>query len=137
MGSWPLWTDRSVIKAHLPPVFQGKYEDTVLIIDCTEFRCEVPKDPTKQSELYSEYKSHDTFKGLIGISPHVSVTFISQLYCGHITDRELTAKSGLYDLLEKGDKVMADKGFDIQDMLAEKGVVLFIPPKRKKKGKCN
>ena len=26
---------------------------------------------------------------------------------------------------------MADKGFDIQDILAEKGVIFFIPPKRK------
>lgn len=27
---------------------------------------------------------------------------------------------------------MADKGFDIQDILAEKEVVLFMPPKKKK-----
>ena len=131
MGSWPLWIDRATVKENLPPVFKGKYEDTIVIIDCTEFRCEVPKDPSKQSELYSEYKSHDTFKGLIGISPHVAVTFVSQLYCGQISDREITLKSGLCDLLQEGDKLMADKGFDIQDILAKRGVVLFVPPKRK------
>ena len=102
-----------------------------MIIDCTEFRCKVPKDPVKQSELYSDCKSHDTFKGLLAIAPHVAVTFVSQLYCGNISDREITIKSGLCGYLENGDKVMADKGFDIQDILAEKGVIFFIPPKRK------
>ena len=131
MGSWPLWIRREIVKANLPAVFKGKYEDTVLIIDCTEFRCEVPKDPVKQSELYSDCKSHDTFKGLLAIAPHVAVTFVSQLYCGNISDREITIKSGLCGYLENGDKVMADKGFDIQDILAEKGVIFFIPPKRK------
>ena len=101
MGSWPLCIDRATVKQNLPPVFKGKYEDTIAIIDCTEFRCEVPKDPLKQSELYSEYKSHDTFKGLIGISSHVAVTFVSQLYCGQISDCKITLKSGLCNLLKK------------------------------------
>ena len=120
MGSWPLWIRREIVKANLPAAFKGQYEDTDLIIDCTEFRCEVPKDPVKQSELYSDYKSHDIFKGLLGIAPHVAVTFVSQLYCGNVSDREITIKSGLCRYLENGDKVMADKGFDVQDILAEK-----------------
>ncbi len=36
MGSWPLWIDRATVKENLPPVFKGKYEDTIVIIDCTE-----------------------------------------------------------------------------------------------------
>lgn len=131
MGSWPLWIEHSVIRENLPSVFRGEYEDTIAIIDCTEFKCEVPKDPVKQSEFYSEYKSHDTFKGLIGISPHAAVTFVSQLYGGHISDREITVESGLCNFLKRGDKLMADKGFNIQDILAKYGVVLFVPPKRK------
>ena len=131
MGSWPLWIRQYIVKANLPAVFKGKYEDTVVIIDCTEFRCEVPKDAVKQSELYSDNKSHDRLKGLIGIVPHVAVTFVSQLYCGNISDREITNKSGLCRYLENGDKLMADKGFDVQDILAERGAILFVPPKRK------
>lgn len=137
MGSWPLWIDRSAKKANLPPMFAKVNTKIQLsLLTCTEFKGEVPKDPLKQSELYSDYKIHDTCKGLIGISPNVSVTFISQLHCGQISDRELTIKSGLCDFLEKGDMVMTDKGFDIQDILAEKEVVLFMLPK-KRKGGCN
>ena len=36
-----------------------------------------------------------------------------------MSDKELTAMSGLVDLLEEGDEVMADKGFEIQDILSK------------------
>jgi hypothetical protein len=68
---------------------------------------------------------------LIGIVPHVTVTFVSQLYCENISDRKITIKSGLCRYLENGDKVMVDKGFDVQDIFAERGAILFVPPKRK------
>ena len=53
---------------------------------------------------------------------------MSKLYGGSISDRELTIKSGLLDILEPGDSVMADKDFTIADLLAARGVSLNIPP---------
>ena len=49
-------------------------------------KCEKPEDLQKQSEFYSEYKSHNTFKALIGISPNVWVTFVGSLY-GQIVEK--------------------------------------------------
>ncbi len=46
----------------------------------------------------------------------------------NISDRELTIKFGLLDLLEPGDSIMADKGFTIADLLHDRGVDLNIPP---------
>ena len=40
----------------------------------------------------------------------------------------LTKKSGLLDLLEKGDSIMADRGYNIQDDLTPLGVKVNIPP---------
>lgn len=130
LGSLPVWASREVIKLHLPEAFKGRFENVRCIIDCTEIKCEKPQDRQKQSEFYSEYKAHNTYKGLVGISPNVWVTFVSNLYGGSISDREIVEKSHFVDLSEHPDEVMADRGFEIQDLLATKQVRLFIPPKR-------
>ena len=67
-------------------------------------------------------------KGLIGITPCGAICFVSTLYTGGISDKEITRCSGILDLLEAGDSVMADKGFDIGNMLQEYNVELNIPP---------
>ena len=41
----------------------------------------------------------------------------------------LTEVSGFLNMLDKGDGVMADKGFLIDLMLAEKGCMLYTPPR--------
>ena len=53
---------------------------------------------------------------------------MSKLYPGNTSDKELIRKSGLLDLLETGDSIMADRGFDIMEDLAPRGVKLNIPP---------
>ena len=43
---------------------------------------------------------------------------------------EIVKSSSYVDLLDENNLIMADQGFDIQDLLASKKVTLFIPPKR-------
>jgi len=70
------------------------------------------------SEFFSSYKNHTALKGLIAISPAGHVSFISQLYTGSISDREITERSGFLDHpFGANDSIMADKGFTIQDLL--------------------
>ena len=97
---------------------------TRVIIDATEIYVEQPELPELQQMTFLKYKNDNTYKGLIGISPNRVVTFISSLYPGSISDKELT-RSGIFDLLEPRDSVMADRGFDIED-LTLRGVRLNI-----------
>ena len=88
----------------------------------------MPSSLLLNSELFSSYKNHVTFKALVGIAPSGAVTFISQLYTGSISDREIVTRSGFLDQqFIEGDSVMADKGFTIQYLLPL-GVSLNIPP---------
>ena len=50
------------------------------IIDCTEFYVEKPCKPSSQRSTYSQYKSANTFKLLVSMSPILHFNFVSQLY---------------------------------------------------------
>ena len=52
---------------------------------------------------------------------------MSDLYAGRSSDKQITKDCGILDLLEEGDSIIADKGFEIADDLP-KGVTLNIPP---------
>jgi len=70
----------------------------------------------------------DEIELLVGISPSGAFTFVSELWTGSTSDRKITQESGLVDLLEKGDHVMADREFNIRDLLTKKTVHLNILP---------
>ena len=73
------------------------------------------------------YKNRNTLKLLVGVSPNRVITFLSPLYGGRISDKELTQQSNLLSLLEPGDSIMADRGFDL-DSLMPQGTYVNIPP---------
>ena len=75
---------------------------------------------------WSSYKHWNTAKLLVGITPTGVVSFIPPLWTGSISDKEIVKQSGLLNLLETGDAVMAGKGFQ-DDLLALKKVHLVSP----------
>ena len=86
---------------------------------------ERPSALDNQSSCYSSYKSRPTMKSLVGITPSGVVGFVSELYPGSTTDKEITVKSGFLKMLERGDEVMADKGF--LTGIVRVGATLTIP----------
>ncbi|XP_062598414.1 uncharacterized protein LOC134259831 [Saccostrea cucullata] len=128
LGCLPIWPDLDIVKQNMPECFKTTFPNTRVILDCTEIRVQTPSAKVLNSQSYSNYKSHTTFKGLIGITPHGAVCFVSRLFTGNISDKDVTQRSGILDLLEQGDDVMVDKGFLIQDLLDSVGAHLIIPP---------
>ena len=124
----PLWPPKEVVQGSMPSCFREAYPTTRVIIDATEIFIEKPSLPELQQMTFSSYKNTNTFKGLIGISPAGVITFVSKLFPGSISDKQITRRSGLLQLLKRGDSVMADRGFEIQDELTLIGVRLNIPP---------
>ena len=83
------------------------------------------KHHPSQSITFSSYKHHDTAKGLKGIV--VILSFVSSLYAGRVSDKKFTNDCGILKLLEPGDELMADRGFDTESDIPD-GVLLNIPP---------
>ena len=113
----------------MPEPFKKTYPSTRCIIDYTEPFCQRPGSLSVQNSLYSNYKHHVTYKRLVGIAPSGAVTFVSQLYPGSTSDKEIVLKCGILEkkLWEENDSVMADRGFLIHEDVKKIGVTLNIP----------
>ena len=112
----------------MPEKFKEEFPNPVIIIDATELRIQTPSSLIRQSQSYSSHKSTNTLKCLIGVDPKGGILFVSQLYTGCISDKEIVKRSGFLDILkdkvavgelQEQDAVMADKGFDIADELKQ------------------
>ena len=133
----PIWPKRQTIINQMPSEYKRDFPTSIIIIDGTEIKTQAPSALSVQSQFYSDYKSSTTLKSLVGCTPDGSICFISELYTGSISDKELTERSGFYSLLQGkldtgrlhvGDAIMADKGFTIRSELAAMGLQLNIPP---------
>ena len=90
--------------------------------------CQSPSSLSSQSAMYSNYKHHVTYKGLLGIAPSGAITFISKLCEGSIYDKEIVKRRGILNknLWNDNDSIMADRGFTIQNELASLNVEFNI-----------
>ena len=68
LGSWCIWQTREKIQESMLQGFREKYPSTRVIIDCTEVKTQAPKSLIASSQLYSNYKSSHTYKGLLGMA---------------------------------------------------------------------
>ncbi len=123
-----VWPSKEVLLKNMPHKFKPRFKNCRVIIDCTEFFIERPYNLTARAQTWSNYKHHNTLKALIGITPYGVISFVSTLYGGRISDKEITEKSGFYRKIEHGDQVMADRGFLIANELAKRGATLVMPP---------
>ena len=109
--------------------FENTYPSAHCMTDFTELFCHRPSSLSTQSCMYSHYKSHVTYKGLLGIAPSGGIAFNSQLYDGSISDKEIVRRSGILDerFWQPVDSVMADRGFTIDEELKQLKVNLNTP----------
>ncbi len=142
-GSLCMWPHRDKIIENMPKSYFDDYPTSMAIIDCTELYIEKPSSLQIQSQCYSDYKSGTTVKGLIAIDPRGSVIFVSELFSGSMSDREVVKQSGFLQLLGQlvasgklltCDAIMADKGFDTTEEIQSLGLSMNIPPRARASG---
>ena len=66
---------------------------------------------------------------MIGISPRGQITYVSDTYGGHVSDRQIIKRSTLLhtEKFEKKDSIMSDRGIMVQDLFAGKDVFVNTP----------
>lgn len=101
------WADKDQIRRHMPNRLRRDYPKTTVIIDCSEFYVQKPSNPTAQIQTFSSYKSHNTYKCLLGINPTGAFMYVSELYGGNASDKYIVENSDFLDYIQHGDDVMA------------------------------
>lgn len=112
-----LWPEREHVETSMPMCFRKSFKHCISIVDCFEIFMDKPKDLKARAQTYSQYKSHNTMKYLISITPQGVISFISNGWGGRTTDAHITANSGFLDHLLPGDVILADRGFTIQNQV--------------------
>ena len=91
-----------------------------VISDCFEIPIQRPRSVKSRALSYSHYKSRLTAKYLIGVTPQGFVSYISSGWGGRTSDVKVTEECGILDNLELGDIVLADRGFTVHELVAQR-----------------
>ncbi|CAN7980406.1 unnamed protein product, partial [Ixodes pacificus] len=125
-----IWPERRTLQQTMPQPFYDAFWDKVsVVLDCFEIKIERPSPLLPRAQTWSQYKSSNTAKFLIGIAPQGTTTFISEGWGGRTSDKHLTERVHMTRAndLQPGDVVLADRGFDISDSVGIHRVKLHIP----------
>ena len=136
-GEVTWWPCREDVSFFMPTDFKSKYPSTRVIIDGTECPVQKPKQPLAQQATFSTYKNKNTVKVLVGCSPGGLVSYISEAYGGSASDRQICERGNLTDRCDPGDSIMADKGFNVQDLFIPYDITINIPSFFKKKNRIS
>ena len=101
--------------------------DTTAIWDCFEVQIDTPHTPTDQVASFSSYKQRNTAKYLISVTPQGSVNFVSDGFCGRVSDKQVVIESGILSNLKHGDLILADRGFPLEEVVASRGAKFMVP----------
>lgn len=123
-----IWPSREQIVKSTPQCFKDAFGNKVtVVIDCFEVHIEKSKHLEAQCATWSTYKSHNTVKILIGITPAGSISFISQGYGGRISDKKITEDCGILEHLQPDDLILADRGFLIAESVGLRMATVKVP----------
>lgn len=129
------WPERRLVQHYCPADFKRKFPTTRVVVDATEVRVKQPSNPQPQRASFSTYKHSNTVKVLVGVTPGGLTSYILDAYGGSTSDRQIVERSPLTRLTEPGDSIMADKGFNVQDIFASRDVHINIPAFFKQKNR--
>ena len=83
-------------------------------------------EDANKGDNWSDYKHHTTKKLLLAVGPWGNAKFVSELADGSMSDREITKRSGILKKAKKKTTWLADRGFQIDDLILAKGSLILL-----------
>lgn len=123
-----IWLPRERIQSTMPASFvENGFGKTTCIFDCAEVNLQRPRKLMARAQTYSAYKAASTVKFLTVIAPNGQLMFVSDAYGGRASDKHIVRTCGVEDYLQKGDEIMADRGFALEAHLEARGIKMNVP----------
>ncbi|XP_029851444.2 uncharacterized protein LOC115333047 [Ixodes scapularis] len=123
-----VWLPRVRIQSTMPASFvENGYGRTTCIFDCAELTLQRPRKLMARAQTYSAYKAANTLKFLTVIAPNGHLMYVSDVYGGRASDKHIVRTCGVEDFLQRGDEIMADRGFALEAHLEARGIKLNVP----------
>ena len=94
----PIFISLYQVRQNMPKVFK-KFPKTRTIIDCTEVFIERPTSLLARQETWSNYKSHNTAKYLVCVTPWGTISYLSKGWGGRASDKFIVNNSGRSSLV--------------------------------------
>ena len=120
--------DRETLKKTMPMCFRNdEFAQTTRIWDCWEVQAETPHIPTDQASAFSSYKQRPTVKVFLSVTPQGTIDFVSDGFCGRVSDKQIVIECGILELVDHLDLILADRGFPLEETLATRGARFKVP----------
>jgi len=85
------WPERDVLRKTMLECFKASFGSSVaVIIDYFKIFTERPSNLLARAATWSNYKHHNTSKVFLGIPPQGTISFVSECWDGHVSDKYLT-----------------------------------------------
>ncbi|XP_072541268.1 uncharacterized protein [Salminus brasiliensis] len=121
------WPSRLELRKNLPAAVKCSHPDCAVIIDCFTVSLEKavsvdvnPRGATSTANTVAQ-SPHQAFvselKYVIGVAPQGVVMFVSRGSPGNVSDKTIVQSCGLLCKLLPGDVVLAERDFDIRDLV--------------------
>lgn len=90
----------------------------IIVLDSTEMSVTVSrKTKLCQKSTSTSSKHNNTWKAVIGVTPSGVITYVSTLYPGAMSDKNIVQHCGIMENLKAGDLILSDKGVLLNDLL--------------------
>ena len=131
LSAIPIWPTREQVDQTTPQTFKDSYPSIHVNIDYSEFYCEAPTSlELKGNMCIQTITVTRPIRPLWELLPNASVSFVSHLYYGSLSDRQILERSGLLNpnMFDDGDETVAHKGFIIRDLTDKLPCQFFLDP---------